>query len=492
MNIIIGNSFSRVEGLSRTTFDRLRSYVAQKAEAYGQHQVADHKFIQRGKMVAVKDAKGRLCPVFTRKGQWPNTVETAEKLRRTGSLIFKGNGYRLTKHIDARGSFPTGLLPYVQAFASKHRLNTVLQDTRVCPPRPPASPRTRFIPGTAPIPRPSQINALEAALCANQGILSLPTATGKSYVMALLVDDLQLKTLIVVPTLGLKQQLSDSFNAWFGPLPDVVIENIDSPRLKTLKGFDVIIIDEAHRSAAKRYRTLNKSAWSGIYYRFYFTATPFRSNEDERLLLEGIAGQVVYRLPFEDAVADGACLPVQAYFYDLPEQEMRGAVNDWHAVYSELIVNNDYRNRLICWLLARLESISTLCLVKEVDHGRRLSALSGVPFACGEEDTVTEALVEFNSKASGRLIGTTGVLGEGMDTRPAEWVILAAGGKSKVQFMQQVGRVLRNYPGKTSGTVILFRDKSNKYLLDHYRLCVQYLKQEYGIAPVRLELPEDV
>lgn len=488
MKVTIGNSFSKVEGLSRTSFDRLRDFVAQKAPAYGVHSVPPSmKLSQTGRSVTVKDAKGRLCPVFTRKGLWPSTVATAEKFCR--SLVFRGDWFQLTRHIDARGGFPTGLLPYVKAFAAKHHIPCDLQDTRK-PPR--IGQGASFIPGRTPPPYPDQIEALKASLSARHGSVVLPTGTGKSLVIGMIVDALKLKTLIVVPTVALKTQLTESFNEWFGPNHGVTIENIDSTKLKTAKDFDVLIIDEAHHSAAATYRKLNRVAWSGIYYRFFFTATPFRSNDDERMLLEGIAGQVIYRLEYQKAVDSGYIVPIEAYFFDLPEQEMKGNPKDWHSVYSELIVNNDYRNRLICHLIKQLSSASALCLTKEVEHGRRIAELTGVPFACGEDGTATEALARFNSKASGCLVGTTGVVGEGVDCRPTEYVILGAGGKSKVQFMQQVGRVLRRYPGKTSGKVILFRDKSSKYLLDHYRLCVQYLAEEYGITPIKLELPEDV
>ena len=44
--------------------------------------------------------------------------------------------------------------------------------------------------------------------------------------------------------------------------------------------------------------------------------------------------------------------------------------------------------------------------------------------------------LEFNMGEIKTLIGTTGVVGEGVDTRPTEYVIIAGLGKSKPAFMQ--------------------------------------------------------
>lgn len=341
-------------------------------------------------------------------------------------------------------------------------------------------------------PYPEQLQAVDYAARAERAAIVMPTGYGKSVTMALLINKLQVRTLVVVPNLTLKLQLRASFKKWFGDTPNLVVENIDSSKLEKLNDFDCLIIDEAHHVAAATYRRLNKISWSGIYYRFFFTATPFRSRSEETLLYESIAGRVAYRVSYHDAVAAGALTPVEAYYIDLPKIEMEGNPASWAAVYKELVVENEYRNKVIAGLIdsLALAKAPTLCLVREITHGEAIQKLSAIspPYAKGENDDNSLLFSAFNSGRIRSLIGTLGVLGEGIDTKPAEYVILGALGKSKNQFMQSVGRGFRRSPGKESCKIILFRDRSHKFTIRHFNAQVRYLKEEYGIVPAKLEV----
>lgn len=349
-------------------------------------------------------------------------------------------------------------------------------------------------------PYQEQLEAAKIAAKAGRGVICMPTGFGKSVTMALLINEMQLKTLVVVPNLELKKQLRESFTRFFGDLSNITIENIGSPALKTATDYDCLIIDEAHHAAAKTYRDLNKNQWKGIYYRFFFTATPFRSRDDEQLLYESVCGQVIYRVEHSVAVDKGYIVPIEAYYYELPTIKPKGNQFNWHSMYSELVVNNEFRNKLIADVIVNLESwgLSTLCLVKEIKHGEELKRLTGlthkdnkeVAFASGVEENTRILILEFTLRERNALIGTTGVLGEGVDTKPAEYIIIAGLGKSKNAFMQQVGRGFRRYEGKESCKVLLFKDKSHKWTLDHFKKQCKYLKDEYGVVPTKLELPE--
>jgi superfamily II DNA or RNA helicase len=406
---------------------------------------------------------------------------------------FSGKAYGMSRHLlDKRGEFPTGLLYLVDRYLKGLKVERI--DARK---------RPESLPGLFSLklpyePYPEQKRAAEACGRFKRGIVVAPTALGKSAIAALIVHTLQVRTLIVVPSLELRRQLTESLREAFGagmvgrlgsPL---AVENVDALDPKKVIDYDCVIVDEFHHSGAKTYRALNKKAWSKVYYKFGLTATPFRSNEDERLLLESVLSQVICRIKYEEAVANKRVAPVEAYYYDLPVQEVQGNENSWPSMYSELIVNNDYRNRLIAHLMKTLKEsgVPTLCLVKEIQHGEILGDLTGAMFANGKEDLCREMIQLFNLQKVTDLIGTTGVIGEGVDTKPAQFVIPACGGKSKNAFMQWIGRVMRMFPGKESGKVILFRDASHKWMLQHFNAQVKILREEYGIKPVKLPLPE--
>lgn len=382
--------------------------------------------------------------------------------------------------IDKKGFFPTGLLYRVVALLPN---SITFIDKRV---RPAACPPQSLPPDIKPYP--DQVQALKRAIAAGHGIISMPTGSGKSLVIALIAAAFNLKTLVVVPNLEIKKQLLAGLKTTMLNTAKVTVENIDSNALGRLQGYDVLIIDEAHHVAARTYQKLNKAAWKGIYYRFFLTATPFRNNDEEMLLFEGIAGKVIHKLTYLDAVKRGYIVPVEAYYIEVPKQSTDAYT--WQEVYKELVINHTVRNNLIASLLASLQGAGayTLCLVKEIAHGEILSQLTGIPFANGQDEDTRKHIQQFNKGKIKALIGTEGVLSEGVDTKPCEFVIVAALGKAKSAFMQKVGRAVRVYPGKESAKIVLIKDRSHKFTLTHFNAQAKILLQEYNVKPVKLEI----
>lgn len=402
------------------------------------------------------------------------------------ATYFSGRPPRRISLLTKTGTFPTGLLPYVTTFLKDQQYQQV--DTRIIPPQ---DRRASIKAALGHTPYPEQTNAALACLRAHRGIVVAPTGVGKSVIAALIIEKLQVSTLIIVPSLELKRQLTDSLTKIFGE--DLVghnkwiaVYNVDS--VKCTRTYSCVIIDEFHHAAAKTYRKLNKTTLARTYYRFGLTATPFRSQSEERLLLESVLSEVIYKVDYKDAVKSGYIVPMEAYFYEVPRTKTTGT--RWAGVYSELCVRNDTRNRIIADLLVNLKNSgkSVLCLVKEIAHGDILSQAASIHFANGLNEDTEILIKAFASDKIKALIGTTGVLGEGVDTKPCEFVIIAGLGKSRNAFMQQVGRAFRKWPGKESCKVIIFSDKSHKWTRNHYREQCKILSEEYGITPIQLDL----
>lgn len=418
-------------------------------------------------------------------------IETHNQLKRLlsydpapGSAYFGGFSRRQSL-LTKKGTFPTGLLPKVEDFLSTKNVAYVRNDIRR------AVIGSHYINGfrRTLTPHQYQLEAVEAAVVRHRGILSLPTGSGKSFVMALLVWTLQVKTLIVVPSVELKRQLQESFKEWFGVNDKITIENIDSPNLKKLNNFDCLIIDEAHHSAAKTYRNLNAKQWNGIYYRYFFTATPFRSATEEMMLFESVAGGLIYALSYEEAVKNQCIVPVEAYYYAVPEYRGESLGSSWASVYNKIVVKNHPRNLLITEILQNLAStgVSCLCLVKEIAHGNILSELTGIPFANGQDKDSTSLIKSYAKDEIRTLIATTGICGEGVDTKPCEFVVIAGLGKSKGHLMQQVGRGVRRFGSKESCKVLLFKDSSHIWPKKHFAAQVKILRDEYGTIPIEIK-----
>lgn len=397
--------------------------------------------------------------------------------------------------IDKVGRFPTGLLYLVDQLIKQLHLIVDRKDIRRAP-----EPRHGIFSLSLGItPYPEQEKAALACLQSPRGIIVAPTGLGKSVIIAMMIQKLQVNTIVVVPNLSLKQQLTQSLKHWFGEdkvgdkssKAPIVVENVDGLSTKTpLEGYDCVIIDEFHHAAANTYRTLNKRCWTKIYHRYGLTATPFRSQESEKILLESVLSEEIYRVTYETAVQKGYIVPIEAYYIEIPKSISTSS--GWFGVYSELVVNNEPRNKIIADLLNNLNSlgISTLCLVKEIKHGENIQNLVDVDFIKGENTDNRIKILEFNLREKVTMIGTTGVVGEGTDTKPCEYVIIAGLGKSKNAFMQQVGRAVRVYPGKESAKVILFYDRSHKWTEAHFKAQVKILREEYGVKPVKLSITD--
>lgn len=394
------------------------------------------------------------------------------------SAYFSGFGIRKRSLLSKRGEFPTGLLSRIRKQFATSELKIV--DSRM---KPKAKTPRKFL---------TDLNFYtwqkEAACIASilNGTVSATTGSGKSNLMALIAAMLNFKTLIVVPTLELKKQLTETFLSLFGSTPDITIKNIDDPSLKDETNYDLLIIEECHHSAAKTYQVLNKTAWTKIYHRICVTATDFRNDPEEQLLYESISGPTIYCLDFKTAVEKKYVCPVESYYIEVPKQETDAYT--YREVYNKLVVHNNERNDLIAITLLRLQNVevATLCLIKEVAHGKILSEMTGIPFVSGADEDSRAYIQEFKEGKIKTLIGTEGVLGEGIDLKPCEYVLLAGLGKAKSAIMQKIGRCVRTYPGKESGKVIIFRDTSHKFLLKHFNIQKKILKEVYGSITLRL------
>lgn len=402
---------------------------------------------------------------------------------------FIPNPFNRVKYcIDKKGNFATGLLDRVIKFTTDNNIESWMDSRTANLTKEPIRLSRTFKPEMTVIPYLDQSVALERLTKYMRGTCSMPTGTGKSHVITMLLQKTGLRTLIVVPTLELKYQLTETLTNAFTSMEGITVENIDSNALKKATDYDCLIIDECHRSAAKTYRDLNNKSWNGIRWRYCFSATPFRNDVEEQLLYEGVAGSTVYELTYARSVEKGYIVPVEAYYFELPQTETDSTV--YTGVYKDLVTNNKFRNTFIADLLRALftDHKHCLCLVKEIKHGEELERLTGIPFANGQDEDSRHWIKAFASGKLKCLIGTEGILGEGVDTKPCEYVIIAGLGKARSALMQKVGRAVRRYADKESAKVIIFKDKSHKWTLTHFKTQCKIIETEYNTVPVKLEL----
>lgn len=149
----------------------------------------------------------------------------------------------------------------------------------------------------------------------------------------------------------------------------------------------------------------------------------------------------------------------------------------WHSVYSQGIVQNEYRNRVIAKVAAQYsrKGMQTLILVRELYHGDQLAQLiraedvERVAFVYGDTpaDVLDNEVARFKEHSDSVLIASP-IFDEGVDVPAIRALIIADGGKSIRAVLQKVGRGIRKKKtGANTIDVVDFADATHKWLSNH-------------------------
>lgn len=308
--------------------------------------------------------------------------------------------------------------------------------------------------------------------------------TGKTVTLCKMIWDLGVNTLVITPSKAITDMMLDTMIRHFGkgkveklttktkvikkPIAIVNIQALIKLKPEILKGIDAMFTDEFHHSGASTFREANLKHLKDVYFRIGATATNFRAGGDS-MALEAVLSEVLYEFPSKRAIKEGFLVPPEFIIQETKSLEE----NTYRKSYEENIVNSENRNNLIAEIANAHTDDHVLILVKEIAHGEKLKELlPNASFINGlEKDVVRNRMLDdFRSGKLKCLIGTNGVIGEGVDLPIADVLIMGASGKSQIQTVQNVGRVLRPYPGKTKALVYDFTDLGCKWLAEHARL----------------------
>jgi len=272
--------------------------------------VNNHLTILMGDKYAIQKIRGLLSYVDKNK--------TFAHKKRTGK--YKEIRKYLAEYVtDAKTAiiFPTGLLAKTQRLLDILDRPTTIDDKRKKP-----SIETTFRRyGKTHKPRYYQEEMIEECKKYPTGVIEAATGTGKSLVMAKLIHEIAQPTLVVVPSLNILKQFHTLLDHVYSPkmvgmlgggkkttTKPIVIATYQSLSDKPIEWFQqykMLLLDENHHAAAETIQNLNKEKWASMYYRYYFSATPFR-NDGADIALEGVIGNEV--LP-EDNVNGPPAVP---------------------------------------------------------------------------------------------------------------------------------------------------------------------------------------
>lgn len=358
--------------------------------------------------------------------------------------------------------------------------------------------------------RPRQNDAASALIAAmgkgDKPICAMPTGTGKTTVIAdvlvRMLDPHQHRALVVAHTQEIIYQLYEriinqfggALDEWFGLKPGIGIvmgdqdahdariviatrQSLHKRRLAKLLqhgGFDMMVIDECHRSyAGNSYGEIVSVVETATprCKRFGMSATPFRGDNNA---LESLWTGICYQYSLTDAVREGLLVPITRV--QVATHVDASSIKTQRGDYSpqQLVSALEAENWLDLCLAAFAQHIpagrATLAFMPTVEMSRKLAeGLNNADVRAAHIDGDTDrderkaALDAFNA-GNLDVLSNMAVFTEGTDIPRADTIFLGRPTRSRVLLTQIVGRGVRLYEGKTHCLVVDMTVQDTKML----------------------------
>jgi len=256
-------------------------------------------------------------------------------------------------------------------------------------------------------------------------------------------------------------------------LADIVVASVQSlrGRLAQLRGPHLVITDECHHAPAPTYRAIYERVAELVpkWKHLGMTATPFRSAEGGSTTgLGDVFQAVVYEHGIGDAIAAGDLVPVRGIRVEtqLDISECRvGKSGDYVEDDLARLVDVEARNSLIVDYYEREGgNRPALVFAASVEHAQHLAETfqrRGHDFQAvwGDMPRADRKRI-VGDYLAGRTLGLVSrdLLFEGFDAPRASILLKARPTKSRVIFVQMVGRGLRLFLGKSEALLLDFVD----------------------------------
>ncbi|MCG3108805.1 ATP-dependent RNA helicase SrmB [Metallosphaera sp. J1] len=327
-----------------------------------------------------------------------------------------------------------------------------------------------------------------------RGVIALPTGAGKTLIGVQGMSMLGLPTLIVTFTNEQLRQWEETIRRFTTgevevglyysrkkQLAPITITTYQTAikHMDELSSFQFLIIDEAHHLPAEKFREIALSCVA--QYRMALSATPYRS-DGKHVELFRLMGGLVYQRGVEELVAQGYLAQFRVLRIKIPltleerveyESLMRkfrslsegrpileivkiAKEGEVKAIEALKVYNRiRYLIGLTKGKLSKIREIvenergkKVVIFTQYVEHAELISRVIGGYMLTGQmsKKDREEVLEKFKQASSGVLVLTT-VGDEGLDIPDASVGIVVAGTSSKRQYIQRLGRLLRNNSG---------------------------------------------
>ena len=347
-------------------------------------------------------------------------------------------------------------------------------------------------------PRDYQMEAFRTAVQYGRQLLLSPTASGKSLIIYLLARYYNKKTIIIVPTTSLVEQMAKDFidygydedickiysgqPVFDAPITITTWQSFAKAPKDVMQSFDVVVGDEAHLFKAQTLKgILEKMKTTAI--RFGTTGT-LDGSECHRLQLEGMFGPVKKVISSYQLMEEGTIAQINIQCIILCHTKMKKMSYQEEMDY---LVSNEKRNMFITNLVSSLKG-NTLVLFQYVEkHGEVLypmldGRVKDLHYVYGGTDTEDrEKVRELVEKSKDSVIlASYGTFSTGINIKRIDNVVFASPSKSKIRNLQSIGRGLRKTDGKDSMRLFDIADdlQCDNFTLSHLKERINTYNEE--------------
>jgi hypothetical protein len=358
--------------------------------------------------------------------------------------------------------------------------------------------------------RDHQDKSIRKAIEKGRGVIVIPTAGGKTLIMAGIIESLRLnmnkpnaKAMVIVPSIQLVTQTAKDFEEygmekvtkWSGdnvPDPDattivagtqLLLSN--KTDLSLLSNIDIFLVDETH--GLRRGNEINKIfQLVTTDYKFGFTGTMPPSLIDQWNII-GKIGPILYEEKTLDLKQKNYVSDFKITIIDIKHQNIpnfsANTLRPTEAYENELnyLINNKRRNEIISKLAIKLKN-NTVIMVDRIDHGLELEeklrslqitedpsmskSIHNPPrpvfFIRGstevdERENIRKLMDERNDII---VIAVSKIFSTGINIPNLHNIIFASAGKAKIKIMQSIGRALRLHPTKEMANIFDIADNT--------------------------------
>jgi len=353
-------------------------------------------------------------------------------------------------------------------------------------------------------PRGYQLEALKSSVQYGRQLLLSPTASGKSLIIYMLARYYNKKTIIIVPTTSLVEQMSKDFidygykepvckiyhgqEVFDAPITVTTWQSFAKAPKEVLQSFDVVVGDEAHLFKAQTLKgILEKMKTTAI--RIGTTGT-LDGTEVHRLQLEGLFGPVKKVISSAELIEEGtiAKIDIQTVILRHTKQKKMSYQDEMN-----YLVSHQGRNQFITNLVGSLRG-NTLVLFQYVEkHGQVLwemfnpmvSRMNGtLHYVYGGTDTEdrenVREIVENSKKKNNVILASYGTFSTGVNIKKIDNVVFASPSKSRIRNLQSIGRGLRKADGKDSMRLFDIADdlQCENHTLNHLKERINIYNEE--------------